>query len=209
MNAMSTLPWQYSNERTAVFIDGANLFAASKNLNFEVDYRSLLSYLQHTSQLVRAYYYAVIVDTENYSPLKPLTDFLSYNGFIMVSKTVRESQDGQSNRSRNNMHVDMTVDMMEMASKIEHMILFSGDSELRRPVEYVQRQGVRVTVVSSTSTSIPMVSDELRRQADLFVDLVDISENFTRAQANRSPVRNTRGDAYASNDVITTLPGSY
>ena len=179
-------------ERTALFIDGANLYSASRHLGFDVDYRNLLEYFRSKTNVVRAYYYSALLDTEEYSPLRPLTDWLAYNGYNLVTKTAREFTDVNGRRRiKGNMDVELAVDMLELAPRLDHAILFSGDSDFRRLVEAVQRQGVRVTVVSSVRTSPPMVADELRRQADRFVELADIAPEFTRrtSEVRRAPTR--------------------
>ena len=191
----------FPNERVALFIDGANLYSASRNLGFDVDYRSLLEFFRRKSNVLRAYYYSALVDTEEYSPLKPLTDWLAYNGYNLVTKTAREFTDATARRRiKGNMDVELAVDMLELAPRIDHAVLFSGDSDFRRLVEAVQRQGVRVSVVSSIRTSPPMVADELRRQADQFLELADIAPEFTRRQmeprARPQPVRQTPADPY-------------
>lgn len=171
------------DEKVCLFIDGANLYSTSRNLNFDVDYRNLLCFFKKHCNVVRAYYYSAVIDTEDYSPLKPLTDWLAYNGFFLVTKNAREFIDQNGRRRiKGSMDIELAVDMMEIAPKIDHAILFSGDSDLRRLVEAVQRQGVRVTVVSSVKTTPPMIGDDLRRQADQFLDLTDISMEFTRRQ---------------------------
>ncbi len=173
-------------ERSALFIDGANLYSASRNLGFDVDYRSLLEFFRRKTNVLRAYYYSALLDTEEYSPLKPLTDWLAYNGFSLVTKPAREFTDASGRRRvKGNMDVELAVDMMEMASRLDHAVLFSGDSDFRRLVELVQRQGVRVSVVSSVRTQPPMVADDLRRQADQFIELADIAPEFTRRLAER------------------------
>ena len=175
-----------TNERCALFIDGANLYAASRNLGFDVDYRSLLQYFRNRSVIIRANYYSALLDTEEYSPLKPLTDWLAYNGFNLVTKTAREFTDATGRRRiKGNMDVELAVDMMELAPFLDHVVLFSGDSDFRRLIESVQRRGVRVSVVSSVRTQPPMVADELRRQADHFIELAEIAPEFTRRVAER------------------------
>ena len=189
------------DERVALFIDGANLYSASRNLGFDVDYRSLLEYFRRKSNVLRAYYYSALLDTEEYSPLKPLTDWLAYNGYNLVTKTAREFTDATGRRRvKGNMDVELAVDMLELAPRIDHAVLFSGDSDFRRLVEAVQRQGVRVSVVSSIRTSPPMVADELRRQADQFLELAEIAPEFTRRQmeprVRPQPVRQTPAEPY-------------
>ncbi len=170
-----------NNEKVCLFIDGANLYSASRNLNFDVDYRNLLNYFKKQCNVIRAYYYSAVLDTEEYSPLKPLTDWLAYNGFLLVTKNAREFTDQTGRRRvKGSMDIELAVDMMEIAPKIDHAILFSGDADLRRLVESVQRQGVRVSVVSSIKTNPPMIGDELRRQADQFIELMNIAPEFTR-----------------------------
>ena len=190
-----------SGEKTCLFIDGANLYAASRNLGFDVDYRSMLAYFARRGQLIRAYYYSALLDTEEYSPLKPLTDWLAYNGYALVTKTAREFTDATGRRRvKGNMDVELAVDMLELAPRIDHAVLFSGDSDFRRLVEAVQRYGTRVTVVSSVRTSPPMVADELRRQADQFLELADIAGEFTRRQTEPRPRRAQAPEAEPGTD---------
>jgi uncharacterized LabA/DUF88 family protein len=169
------------NERVALFIDGANLYSASRNLGFDVDFRNLLEYFRKRTHVIRAYYYSAVLETEEYSPLKPLTDWLAYNGYTLVTKPAKEFTDGNGRRRvKGNMDIEVAVDMLELAPRIDHAILFSGDSDFRRLVEAVQRKGVRVSVISSIKTAPPMVADELRRQADQFIELAEIATEFTR-----------------------------
>ncbi len=175
----------YPNERIALFIDGVSLYSASRNLGFDVDYRNLLAFFRKKGRLIRAYYYSAILETEEYSPLKPLTDWLSYNGYTLVTKPAKEFTDSSGRRRvKGNMDIEVAADMMELAfnNSIDHAILFSGDADYRRLVEAVQRRGVRVSVVSSIRTSPPIIADELRRQADVFIELADIAPEFTRRQ---------------------------
>ena len=187
-------------DRTCLFIDGANLYSASRNLGFDVDYRNLLAYFRRQTNVVRAYYYSALLDTEEYSPLKPLTDWLAYNGYTLVTKTAREFTDAMGRRRvKGNMDVELAVDMLELAPRIDHAVLFSGDSDFRRLVEAVQRQGVRVTVISSVRTAPPMAADELRRQADVFLELAEIAPEFTRRQTEARPrpaLRPPAGEAF-------------
>jgi len=178
------------NERVALFIDGANLYSASRNLGFDVDYRNMLEFFRRKAHVIRAYYYSAVLETEEYSPLKPLTDWLAYNGYTLVTKPAKEFTDAMGRRRvKGNMDIELAIDMLELADKIDHAVLFSGDSDFRRLVEAVQRRGVRVSVVSSIRTTPPMVADELRRQADQFLELSDIAPEFTRRQMEPRTVR--------------------
>jgi uncharacterized LabA/DUF88 family protein len=195
------------NERVALFIDGANLYSASRNLGFDVDYRNLLEYFKKRTRVIRAYYYSAVLETEEYSPLKPLTDWLAYNGYALVTKPAKEFTDAAGRRRvKGNMDIEIAVDMLELADKLDHVVLFSGDSDFRRLVEAVQRKGVRVSVVSSVRTSPPMVADELRRQADNFLELAEIAPDFTRRQTEPrtrgGSMRSTPAEPYADpNDI--------
>ena len=83
------------------------------------------------------------------------------------------------------MDIELAIDVMEMAQYLDHVVLFSGDGDFRRLVEAVQRKGVRVTVVSTVRSQPPMVADELRRQADVFVELEDLADDIARAGGHR------------------------
>ena len=170
-------------ERLAVFIDGANLFAASRNLGFDVDYKNLLAYFRERSYLVRAYYYTALLETEEYSPLRPLVDWLDYNGYTVVTKPAKEFTDATGRRRvKGSVDIEMAVDVLDLTPHLDHAVIFSGDSDLRRLVESVQRRGVRVTVISTIRTQPAMIADDLRRQADAFIDLADLAEHITRRQ---------------------------
>ncbi len=173
----------FEDERTVLFIDGSNLYAASKALGFDVDYSQLLDFFTEKTDLVHANYYSAILDSDEYSPLKPLTDWLAYNGYNLVTKSAKEFTDAQGRRRvKGNMDIEIAVDMLTLAPHIQHAVLFSGDSDFRALVEAVQRHGVKVTVISTRASSPPMIGDELRRQATRFIELQDIADNFTRRQ---------------------------
>src|SRR6266404_3105287 len=171
----------YPQERVALFIDGANLHAAARALGFDIDYKRLLRHFQDQCHLIRAFYYTALVEDQEYSPLRPLVDWLDYNGFTMVTKPTKEFTDATGRRKiKGNMDIELAIDVMEMASHLDHVVLFSGDGDFRRLVEAVQRRGLRVSVVSTVRSSPPMVADELRRQADHFIELDEISAMISR-----------------------------
>ena len=172
-----------STERLAVFIDGTNLYAASRTLGFDVDYKNLLAYLRQRSYLVRAYYYTALLETEEYSPLRPLVDWLGYNGYSVVTKPAKEFTDATGRRRvKGSVDIEMAVDVLDLTPHLDHVVIFSGDGDLRRLIEAVQRRGVRVTVISTIRTQPAMIADELRRQADAFIDLADLTEHISRRQ---------------------------
>jgi uncharacterized LabA/DUF88 family protein len=170
------------DEKVALFIDGANLYSAARGLGFDIDYRKLHDMFATSSRLVRAFYYTAILDEQDYSPIRPLVDWLDYNGYTMVTKPAKTFTD-QLGRTRikGNMDIELAIDMLEMAQHIDHAILFSGDGDFRRLVEVTQRRGVRVTVVSTLRSTPPMISDDLRRQADRFIDLNELFPHISRA----------------------------
>jgi uncharacterized LabA/DUF88 family protein len=175
-------------ERLAVFIDGANLYAASRALGFDVDYKNLLAHFRQHSYLVRAYYYTALLETEEYSPLRPLVDWLGYNGYSVVTKPAKEFTDATGRRRvKGSVDIEMAVDVLDLTPSLDHVVLFSGDGDLRRLVESVQRRGVRVTVVSTIRTQPATIADDLRRQADAFLDLADLAEHITRNQVEPRP----------------------
>ena len=179
---------QDRSERLAIFIDGANLYAASRTLGFDVDYKNLLAYFRRQGYLIRAYYYTALLETEEYSPLRPLVDWLGYNGYAVVTKPAKEFTDATGRRRvKGSVDIEMAVDVLDLAPYLAHVVIFSGDGDLRRLVEAVQRRGVRVTVVSTIRTQPAMIADELRRQADAFLDLADLAEHVTRRQVEPRP----------------------
>ena len=171
----------YSQEKIALFIDGSNLYAAARALGFDIDYKNLLELFSSKGQLVRAYYYTALMEDQEYLPIRPLVDWLDYNGYTMVTKPTKEFTDSMGRRKiKGNMDMELAIDVLEMADHLDHAILFSGDGDFRRLVEAVQRRGVRVTVVSTFQSSPPMVADELRRQADTFIELNDLAPQLAR-----------------------------
>jgi uncharacterized LabA/DUF88 family protein len=174
--------------KIAVFIDGANLYATTKTLGFEIDYRLLLKEMQSRGTLVRAFYYTTIIEDQEYSAIRPLVDWLDYNGYTVVTKPTKEFIDASGRRKvKGNMDIELAVDAMELAERVDEMVLFSGDGDFRSLIEAVQRRGVRVTVVSTISSEPPMIADELRRQADAFIDLVELQPRIARDQSERPP----------------------
>lgn len=185
----------YKDERIALFIDGANLYAAARALGLEIDFRKLLKEFQARGRLVRANYYTALVESDEYSPVRPLVDWLAYNGFNVVRKAAREfvDRDGRK-RVRGNMDVELAVDMLEAAGWADHIVLISGNWDFRRLVEAVKAKGVRVSVVSTLNATPPMLSDELRREADAFIELTDLGELVARPRRDTAEAEPDSGD---------------
>src|SRR5579872_3054866 len=179
-----------STNKIALFIDGANLYATAKTLGFDVDYKRLLKEFQGRGNLLRAFYYTAIIEDQEYSSIRPLVDWLDYNGYTVVTKATKEFIDANGRRKvKGSMDVELAVDAMELAEHIDQMVLISGDGDFRPLVEAIQRRGVRVTVISTISSQPPMVADELRRQADVFIDLVELRTRVGREIAVERLIR--------------------
>lgn len=174
----------YKDEKLAIFIDGANLYGAARALEFDIDYKRMLAWAAKQGKLIRAYYYTALVEDNDFSPIRPLVDWLDYNGYTMVTKVAREYTDASGRRKvKGNIDVEMTCDVLEIAQNVDHVMLLTGDGDFKRLIEAVQRKGVRVSVISTVETHPPMIADELRRQADHFIDLADLRNEIRRAEA--------------------------
>lgn len=188
----------YKDDRLALFIDGSNLHAATKALGFDLDYKLLRQEFERRGKLIRIYYYTAVLESDDYSPVRPLVDWLSYNGYSIVSKPAREYTDSQGRRRiKGNMDIELAVDAMELAGQLDHAVLFSGDGDFRPLVEALQRRGVRVSVVSTLRSQPPMIADELRRQADHFIELEALREIVGR------PPREHRDTAAPSGEQLS------
>jgi uncharacterized LabA/DUF88 family protein len=202
----------YPQERLGLFIDGANLYAAANALGFEIDYKRLLTEFATKGRLVRAFYYTALLEDQDYSPLRPLIDWLDYNGYTMVTKPAKEFTDSAGRRRiKGNMDIELAIDVMEMAPHLDHVVLFSGDGDFRRLVEAVQRKGLRVSVVSTARSRPPMVADELRRQADSFIELQELVPAIQRSGATREQRQQMAAapnDEADADDWAEDAPGS-
>jgi len=173
-------------EKIALFIDGANLYITAKSLGLDIDYKRLLREFQSGGHLLRAFYYTAVFDDQESVSIRPLIDWLEYNGYTVITKAAREFVDHSGRRKvKGNMDIELAVDAMEIAPHIDRMVLFSGDGDFRSLVQ--QRRGVRVVVVSSISTQPPMAAQELRRQADEFIDIKALRNKISRDPVQRPP----------------------
>jgi uncharacterized LabA/DUF88 family protein len=197
--------WFHPQERIAVFIDGANLYQAARALAFDIDYRRLLEVFSSGGRLVRAYYYTALLDEQEYSPIRPLVDWLDYNGYTMVTKPLKEYSQATGRRKyKGNMDVDIAVDVMEVAPHVDHVVLVSGDGDFKRLVEAVQRRGVRVSTISTIRTTPPLIADELRRQSDQFIDLAELHAFVARQRATE-PAGSGRDELIEEEDEADDL----
>ena len=197
----------YQTERIALLIDGANLYATSKSLGFDIDYKRLLAHFRTKGQLIRALYYTALAEDQEYSSIRPLIDWLDYNGYTMVTKPTKEFTDATGRRKiKGNMDIELAVDAMRLADSLDHIVLFSGDGDFRSLVAALQQKGKRVSVISTLQTQPPMVADELRRQADQFIDLADLESLIGRdpaARVTREPRSFTpRGSQFSARETV-------
>ena len=177
----------YQDEKMAIFIDGANFYSTTKSLDFDIDYKSLLDFFSAKGRMIKAYYFTALRENDDFSPLRPLLDWLDYNGFHIITKKAKTftDRDGRT-RIKGDMDIEIAVKMLELAPHIDHILLFSGDGDFRAAVEAVQRLGVRVPVVSSLTTKPSLLADELRRQADDFIEIDDLEREVGRPKRERS-----------------------
>ena len=190
-----------AREKIALFIDGANLYATAKSLAFDIDYKKLLGEFQSKGYLMRAYYYTALSEDQEYSSIRPLIDWLDYNGYTVVTKPTKEFFDAAGRRKvKGNMDIELAVHVMEVAEFVDHVVLFSGDGDFRSLVEALQQKGRRVSVVSTLVSRPPMVADELRRQADQFIDLSELRAEVGRDPAEREQRRQERAPAQHNAD---------
>lgn len=199
----------YPTERVALFIDGANLYATAKSLGFDIDYKRLLGVFRSKGQLVRALYYTALAEDQEYSSIRPLIDWLDYNGFTMVTKPTKEFTDGTGRRKvKGNMDIELAVDAMRLAGSLDHIVIFSGDGDFRSLVAALQQMGKRVSVISTLQTQPPMIADELRRQADQFIDIADLESSISRDGGGARPPQRDgrlyqgRGSAFPARDGV-------
>ncbi len=192
-------------EKIALFIDGANLYATSKALGFDIDYKKMLKHFNKEAYLLRAYYYTALIEDQEYSSIRPLIDWLDYNGYRVVTKPTKEFTDSMGRRKvKGNMDIELAIDALDLVGTVDHFVLFSGDGDFRSLVESLQRKGRKVSVVSTVSTQPPMIADDLRRQADHFVDLVSLRRDIGRDPSERNerhvPAPVTSNDDYEDDD---------
>jgi uncharacterized LabA/DUF88 family protein len=183
----------HPDERIALFIDGANLYSAAKGLAFDIDYRKLLEEFRKRGRFIRASYYTALLEDQDFSPIRPLVDWLDYNGYSVVTKPAKEFTDANGRRRfKGDMDVEIAIDLLEAAAFTDHAFLFSGDGDFVPAVAAAKRAGMRVTVVSTIKSTPPMAADEIRRAADNFLDLADLMALFGRSPRERAHAEDSR-----------------
>ncbi|TDE34154.1 NYN domain-containing protein [Antarcticimicrobium sediminis] len=171
----------YKDETLALFIDGPNFYHTARALNFDVDYKRLLETFQAKGRLLRASYFTPLADTEDHVAIRPLVDWMQFNGWTVVTQPARifEGDDGRR-RIKGSTDIALTVEAMNLAPAIAHAVLFTGNRDFAPLVSGLQAKGTRVSVVSTLRAQPPMISDDLRRQADAFVDLDTLRHDIAR-----------------------------
>ena len=191
-------------EKVVILIDGANFYATAKALGFDIDYKQFLAAFRKRAYVLRAYYFTAVVENEDYNSIRPLIDWLDYNGYSVITKPAKEFTDATGRRRvQGRMDQELTVEAMMLADTCDHIVLCSGSGDYRRLIEALQSRGKRVTVVSTMRTQPPMISDDLRRQADNFLDLASLETEVGRTASERGP-RPTRGTSSRDDDGYDT-----
>jgi uncharacterized LabA/DUF88 family protein len=203
-------------DRTYVFIDGPNFYATVKAISLDVDYKRMLQLFRTACNCVAINYYTATSDDQEYSSLKPLIDWLDYNGYNVITKPTKEFTDSMGRRRvKGNMDLEIAVDVLRHASHANHIILCTGDGDFRVVVEAAQKMGCFVTVISTMDVKPPLVADELRRQASQFVDIVSLRSYIERDQKGRDAAVTTsaarerqwaEGGARMNSDPINNGP---
>jgi uncharacterized LabA/DUF88 family protein len=158
--------------KTALFIDGAHLYFAARALGFDIDYKKLLTEFQRQGSILRAFYYAAMVETSDYVSIRRLTDWLAYNGFTVRTAPHTASREVAGRRGTNRaLRVQMAVDAMEIADHVDNIVLFAGDGDFYPLIAYLGRRGIHTAVASTLRTNPPMIDGGLRRQSHEFIEL--------------------------------------
>ena len=186
------------SERTTVFIDGQNLYAAAKAMGADVDYSSLRDHFRENCALVRLNYYTSILDNsdEGHITIQPLIDWLSYNGYNVITKDAKEFTNSMGQRKiKGGMVGELSIGMVDASEqRMDHIVLFSGDGDYLAAVDACKRRGCRVSVIAMQS----ITADELRRAADQFIDLSKVFDMIRRAPREAYVQRPQEGPMAAS-----------
>lgn len=171
----------YPDERIAIFVDGANFHSTIKALDFDIDYKRMLELFKGKGRMTSARYYTALLEQDDYSPIRPLIDWLNYNGYQVITKPAKSYTDREGrSRIKGNMDIEIALDMVSLADHVDHILLCSGDGDFRVAVEACQNKGTRVSVISSMKTKPSMLADELRRQANDVIELCDMKNLIGR-----------------------------
>jgi len=194
----------YREDRVALVIDGPNLYGTLKALNRDADFKAIYAYFSAHCRLKNCNYYVALPTTDEYNPVQKLVDWLGYNGYRVSTKPLRQHIDEEGRRRvRGSMAVEMAIDMAEMAasSNFDRIVLFSGDTDLRYAIEAAQRKGTPVTMV----TSLKSISDEVRWQADRFVEIESVLDIISKPSSRPSQAQPTSTTLRAQAQPMTSM----
>lgn len=198
------MPAQFhQTERLALFIEGPALYAAARSIGLDIDYRRLLGFFRQRSYLVRTLYYTPVSENEEFVTVRPLIDWLEYNGFYVVTKPVKVYVDVAGRRkTKGSLHVDMAVHALQLAENLDHLILASSAGGFSSLSAALQAKGKRVSVLSTLKSGPAFVEDDLRRRADQFIELADIRTDIERISS-----RNSQGTQASSRSRVAPRRG--
>lgn len=171
-----------------VLIDGANMSFAMNAIGRRFDWKKLRHFFVEADYglcLGLRYYTAIHERADGEQPLRKIVDWLSYNGYLVVSKMTKsyENSDG-STRIKGNMDIEMATDMIRFAPRVDKIHLFTGDADFTYAVKAVQDMGVIVDVYSTMQGANSIIGDDLRRQANNYIDIGDLPIPLFMADRN-------------------------
>lgn len=168
----------HARDRLQVFMDGQNLYGTLRTFDRKMDFKVVMDTLKAETRLVRAQYFTTIRPHQDNEKTYSVLDFLAFNGYTVHRKFIRDNIEmGGHVRSKGSIIGEMTAAMIDAADNgTDHIVLFSGDGELTAAIEACKRRDCRVTLVSSERTRV--VSEDLRRACDNYVDLENLPSNF-------------------------------
>ena len=151
------------SNKIALFIDGANLYATAKTLGFDIDYKRLLKEFQGRGTLLRAFYYTAIIEDQEYSSIRPLIDWLDYNGYTVVTKATKEFIDASELQCDWQLRIDPDV---PAPAPEQAMAVFRIFQELLSNVgRHAQASAVRICIEASCETLCIEIADNGRGAA--------------------------------------------
>ena len=171
--------------KTAILIDGSNLHAAAKHLQFRIDYKKLRKWFDNFEDVIRVNWYTAIITQEateeheqGYVPIQKLVDWLSYNGYRVIKKEGKqfEAPDGKIYR-KGNVDIEIAIDAVQLIDRVDHVVLCTGDGDFEALVDTLQRAGLFVTILSTIKTKPALCADNLRKVGDEFIELADIKQD--------------------------------
>ncbi len=159
--------------RLGIFVDVPNVMYGVDAASKPVHMGKLLDLLSAGRELVRATAYSPVSDDprEPMEQQKFVAPFVPYN-YRITTKPLKRFADGSI---KGNFDVEMALDMLQMADRLDVLCIVSGDADFSRAVEAVQTRGVRVEVVAFAGSA----SIEMRALADKYIQLDGMLNEIT------------------------------